>query len=196
LQDLAGLRARIAERHPGAPQFVLGHSLGALIVLDYVQSSPDGLAGAVVSGAPIEPAGVARPHRVAIARLLSRSWPSFTLKLDLGGSALSRDPAQAAAYESDPLVHRVATARWGTECLAAVQRVRAHPDSIRLPVLVLHGEKDPLNQASGTRAFFERIGSEDKQLIIYPGSLHEPHNDLDAARVAEDLTGWIGAHRV
>jgi len=194
LKDLAEFLKRISERHPGTPIFVLGHSLGALIVLDFIESSPAGLAGAVVSGAPIEPAGVARPHLVAIARLLSRIWPPFALRLDIGGSALSRDPAQAAAYESDPLVHRVATARWGAECLAAVQRVKAHPDSIRLPVLFIHGENDPLNLASGTSAFFEHIAFEDKQLRVYPGSLHEPHNDLDAAQVADDLVSWIGAH--
>ncbi len=193
-QDLVAFLQVIAERDPGAPRFVLGHSLGALIVLDFIEASRPELAGAILSGTPIEPAGVAQPHLVAIARLLSRVWPTFTLNLGLSGGSLSRDPAQAAAYESDPLVHRVATARWGTECLAAVERGKHHPQAIRVPVLFVHGGSDPLNLARGTAAFFEQIPFEDKQLRIYPDSLHEPHNDLDAALVAEEMFAWMSAH--
>jgi len=192
-QDLTAFLHLIAERDPGVPRFVLGHSLGALIVLDFIEAPRPDLAGAILSGSPIEPAGVAPAYQIALARLLSRIWPSFTLSLRLSGGQLSRDPAAAAAYGSDPLVHRVATARWGTECLDAVQRVKRHPQAIRLPVLFVHGGKDPLNLPSGTTAFFEQISFEDKQLRIYPDSLHETHNDLEAVQVAEDLFAWMQA---
>lgn len=193
-QDLATFLGLVAERNPGTPRFVLGHSLGALIVLDFIESPRPALSGAILSGAPIEPAGVAQPHLVALARLLSRVWPTFTLNPGLTGSQLARDPAVAAAYQSDPLVHVVATTRWATECLAALRRVKAHPEQIRLPVLFVHGERDPINLASGTRAFFEQISFEDKELRVYPDSLHEPHNDLDARRVAGDMYTWMSAH--
>ncbi|MCJ7513492.1 MAG: alpha/beta hydrolase [Anaerolineales bacterium] len=192
--DLSAFLAYISDPRPEAPCFVLGHSLGALIVLDYVQTSSDGPTGAIISAAPIEPTGVARPHLVALARLLSTVWPTFTLNLGLAGKALSRDPEVAAAYESDPLVHKVATARWGSECLAAVKRVKSQPQAIRLPSLFIHGGKDPLNLARGVSAFFEQLTIEDKLLRLYPDSLHEPHNDLDAAVVVGDIFAWVTSH--
>jgi len=71
--------------------------------------------------------------------------------------------------------------------------VKRHPQAIRLPVLFVHGGRDPLNLPSGTTAFFEQISFEDKQLRIYPDSLHETHNDLEAVQVAEDLFAWMQA---
>jgi alpha-beta hydrolase superfamily lysophospholipase len=194
LTDLAAFLDHIETRAAGRPRFVFGHSLGALIVLDFLETSPVDLAGAIISGAPIEPAGVAKPHLVATARLLSRLWPSFPLKPGIRGSQLTRDASIAAAYEADPLVHVRATARWGTECLAAVERVKRSPHALRLPVLFVHGGDDPLNLASGVQAYFERIPVEDKLLRVYAGSLHEPHNDLEAERVADELFAWIADH--
>lgn len=189
--DLDAYLRFVAERQPSGPRFMLGHSLGALIVLEYLLSKPVGLSGAIVSATPIDPAGVAKPHLVALARLLTNIWPTFALNPGLQGKDLSRDPVIAAAYEHDPLVHRVATARWGTECLAALERVKLHPERIQLPLLVLHGGADPINLPAGTEAYFARLSTPDRQIQIYPGTLHEPHNDLDHQQVVTDIERWL-----
>jgi hypothetical protein len=61
-------------------------------------------------------------------------------------------------------------------------------------VLFIHGSEDPLNLASGVRSYFEQVTYPDKELLIYQGSLHEPHNDLEHERVAADLISWIDRH--
>ena len=40
---------------PDTPQFILGHSLGSLIVLDYLIYHQEGLSGAILSGTPLDP---------------------------------------------------------------------------------------------------------------------------------------------
>jgi len=173
------------------PLFLYGHSLGALIVSDYVLFYPQGLDGVILSGHPLRPAGAAKPYLVLIARILSRYKPLIALPLGVADQALSRDPSVVKAFASDPLVHRKVTARWGVETLAAIDRVRARAGEIQLPLLVLHGGADRVNSVEGSKELFNLVSSEDKQLRIYPGGFHEPHNDLDREEVLSDVIRWL-----
>ncbi len=184
----------IEEKQPGKPLFLYGHSMGALVALDYIMRNPGDLAGAIISGAPIKPVGVAKPYLVIIAKLLSRVWPSFPLDLGLEKAALSRDPLVVKAYEENPLVHGQASARWGTESLETIAWIRANPTRVNLPILMIHGGADRINDPQGTSEFFEGITFPDKQLKIYAGSYHEPHNDLEHVKVVEDMAQWIDKH--
>jgi alpha-beta hydrolase superfamily lysophospholipase len=184
----------IGSREPGRPVFLLGHSMGALVVLDYLLHDSKGIRGAVISGAPIEPAGVAKPALVLVSRLLSRVCPRFPLRLALDTSALSRDAGIVRAYIEDPLVHGRFTARWGTEALAAVARVKARAAELKVPVLFIHGEADRLNLPGGVRVFFDRVASPDKAVELYPEMYHELHNDLGYDRVLGDMGRWLERH--
>jgi alpha-beta hydrolase superfamily lysophospholipase len=191
-QDLDAFLGEIAQREPGLPIVVYGHSMGALVVLDYLLQARPGLAGAIVSGAPIEPAGVVKPTLVAVARTLSGILPKFSVSLGLEVEALSRDPEVLAAYVADPLVTSRATVRWGTESLDTVARVKGGMDRIDLPLLVVHGGADRLNLAAGAKSLFDAVPRDDKTLRIYPGGYHEPHNDIEHRRVVADITEWLG----
>jgi alpha-beta hydrolase superfamily lysophospholipase len=178
----------------GARLFLYGHSLGALIVSEFVLFHPEGLDGLILSAHPLVPTGAAKPHLILLARLLSRVIPGFSISLHLDAGALSRDPAVVRGYRSDPLVHSKVTARWGTEALAAVDRVRARAREISLPVLVLHGGSDAIDSPDGSRELLGLMSSSDKQLNVYDGGFHEPHNDLQRDAVAADLISWLDAH--
>lgn len=173
------------------PLFLYGHSLGALIVSDYIIFYPEGPEGVILSGHPLQPTGAAKPYLVFIARILSRYKPLIALPLGVADDALSRDPAVVKAFKTDPLVHRKVTARWGVETLAAIERVRSRAGEIRLPLLVLHGGADRVNSPRGSEELFKLAASTDKQIRIYPGGFHEPHNDLDRETVVTDVTGWL-----
>jgi alpha-beta hydrolase superfamily lysophospholipase len=193
-EDLGAFLRWIAIQEPHRPVFLMGHSMGALVVLDYLLHDSKGIRGAIVSGAPIEPAGVAKPALVLLSRLLSSVRPRFPLSLALDTSALSRDAAVVKAYVADPLVHGRITARWGTETLAALAWVKAHAPEVNIPILFIHGEADRLNRSSGSRAFFDRVAIEDKTLNMYPEMYHELHNDRGYDRVLSDLERWLGRH--
>jgi alpha-beta hydrolase superfamily lysophospholipase len=173
---------------------MLGHSMGALIALDYILRDPTGLRGAIISGSPLEPVGVAKPFLVLLAHVLSRVWPSFSLPLGLDPKGISRDTQVVKAYQADPLVHGKTTVRWGTEILQTIEWVKAHAVEVRIPILLIHGGSDPLNSPEGTRNFFEKITFPEKEMKIYPGSYHEAHNDLDYAQVLNDMAQWLERH--
>jgi alpha-beta hydrolase superfamily lysophospholipase len=192
--DLKAFLNMIGKQEPNLPLFLLGHSMGALVALDYLLCHPAALRGAIISGAPLEPAGVAKPYLVILARFLSRLWPRFSLPLKLDPSALSRDPAVVKAYETDRLVHGVATSRWGMESLATIERVKAQAAEVKVPMLLIHGGADRLNSPNGSRGFFENVNLCDKELKVYPGTYHEPHNDMDCEQVAKDIEQWLERH--
>ena len=189
--DVMAYLGQVRTRYPEPPVFIYGHSLGALIVTEYVLSHPGGLDGMIVSGIPLRPSGVAKKPLVLLARSLSRIWPTFSVSLGVDGTRLSRDPSMVKAYDEDPLVHHTATARWGTETLDAIDRVKSRMSEIRLPILILHGEDDPVNSVQGSRELFAAVSSQDKELHTYPGGKHEPHNDIVREQVVNDVEKWL-----
>lgn len=192
--DLMNYINVIGAHQSGHQIFLLGHSMGALIALDYVQREKEQVAGAIISGAPIEPVGVAKPLKVALARILSRIYPGFPIDLGLEIDAISRIPSVVNAYQLDPLVHGKISARWGTEVLSALESVKMQGESITTPLLMIHGEADRLNSAEGAKKFFDRIQARDKEFISYPGGYHELHNDLDSETMLNDLLNWVNRH--
>jgi alpha-beta hydrolase superfamily lysophospholipase len=192
--DTAAFLRLMGKLEPRCPVFLMGHSMGALVALDYLIHDSKGIRGAIISGAPIEPAGVTKTALVIMSRTLSRLFPRFPMNLSLDTSALSRDAAVVRAYIDDPLVHGKISARWGTEALAAVARVRARATELSVPVLFVHGEADRLNLLGGIREFFERVSSRDKSLRIYPEMYHELHNDFGFDSYLSDLERWLTEH--
>ena len=92
---------------PGAAArpFLLGHSLGGLIALDYALN--DGAIAGVIAAAPaLGDVGVPR-LLMAAGRVLSRIWPRFSMRTGMDLSALSREPEARQAVVDDPLFHRV-----------------------------------------------------------------------------------------
>jgi alpha-beta hydrolase superfamily lysophospholipase len=195
--DVAVFLRAVAKMRAGCPIFLFGHSLGALIALDYAldleRNPTDGPRpfGLISSSTAIEPHGVAKPHLVAIARLLSRVAPRVSLDLAIDPVALSRDPAVARAYREDPLVHRRATVRWGTEVLAATASIKRRAAHLGLPLLVCHGTADRLTSPAGSRWLAGIVSGTDVELTLFEGAYHEPHNDLCAADVAEHIVAWM-----
>jgi alpha-beta hydrolase superfamily lysophospholipase len=190
-RDVAAFVGQAEREGAGLPVFLYGHSLGALIALDYALHHPEGLAGLIVSAAPIRPTGVTKPHLVAAARVLSRLWPVFPLRLGLDTRALSRDDSVVRAYLDDPLVHSRVSVRWGMEAMVALARVRAAMAGIRLPALILHGGADRIHDAEGSLILFDALPGPDKEVRIYRDGAHEPHNDLCREQVVADVLGWL-----
>ncbi len=190
--DLDTFVRLVGARGSGRP-FLLGNSLGGLVVLEYALHHADRLAGVIAAAPAIGPVGVP-PLLMALGRVMSRIWPRFSLEagLDLGG--LSRDPAAAETLVQDSLFHRKGTARLSTEVTAAIARVQSMASNLDLPVLLMHGTADRMVPPAGTRDFFQRLTVADRTLIEYPGGYHALFADLDTPQVLADLTAWIERH--
>jgi alpha-beta hydrolase superfamily lysophospholipase len=189
-EDLRAFVARVQAEEPGLPLFLLGNSLGGLIVLDYAIHHPDGLRGVIAAAPPLGRLGVPAPL-MALGRVLSRVWPRFALRTGMDLSGLARDPAVRETLLADPLFHRYGTARLSTEVVKTIASVQAAAPRFPLPVLLLHGGSDRMVAPDGSRAFIARVGHPDHELREYPGGYHVLFADLDRERVLADLERWV-----
>jgi len=173
------------------PFFILGHSFGSLIVLDFLELTRRDIRGAIISSSALRPLNVAPTWQKKLLSLMAKIRPTLALKINIDTKAISRNYEEVLAYQNDPLIHQKVSARWGADVLRAMRSIEAKVANIRTPILMTHGEPDWLNSSLGSKAFFERLSVEDKTLIIYPDSYHEPHNDLDSESVVQGLVDWL-----
>lgn len=191
--DVRAFVQLIEKQEPNQPIFMLGHSLGGLIALEYVLRHPEGLKGIIASGPLLVQAGLS-PVVIAMGKVLSRVAPSVSVKTGLDASTISRDPAVVKAYQDDPLVHGVGTPRLSTEITAAQNWTNAHAADLKLPLLLIVGSEDKLVPPEGGRKFFDAVTIADKQKLDYQGAYHETHNDIIAPQVMADMERWLEVH--
>ncbi len=195
-EDLGGFLQLIQTQNPGCPVFLLGHSLGAVIVLDYILRCPQQaslLQGAIALAPTLGKVGVS-PIRVLLGKMLSRVWPRFTLNTGIDISAGSRDPQVLAAIAQDTMRHTRAAARLATEFFATVDWINAHVGDWQLPLLILHGSADRVALPAGSDIFYQRVNCQDKLRIEYPEAYHEIQSDINYREVLADLEDWLEQH--
>ena len=72
-----------------------------------------------------------------------------------------------------------------------MNRVVANAESIRLPMLIMHGSVDSLTAVEGSKLLHETISSEDKRIVIYEGLYHEILNEPERRKVMGDILDWL-----
>ncbi len=192
-EDLARFVGLVSQEEPGQPVFLLGNSLGGLIVLDYAMHLPEGIRGVIAAAPALGRLGVPAPI-MALGRVLSHIWPRFSIRTGLDLSGLARDPVVVGTVLADPLFHRLGTARLSAEVVAAIARVQQGAPRFPLPLLVLHGSADRMVPPDGSRTFMARVRHPDREMREYEGAYHALFADLDRERVLADLEQWIVAH--
>ena len=189
-EDLHAFISKVREWEPGLPVFVLGHSLGGLIVLDYALHFPAELSGVIASAPPLGKVGVP-PLLMALGRIMSRIWPRFSLEVGMDLSGLARDPAVIQTVLTDPLFHRRGTARLSTEVTDTIARVQARAGDLAVPLLMLHGSADRMVPPDGSRNFFQKVRYPIREFLEYPGGYHGLFADWDHERVLGDVERWL-----
>lgn len=190
LEDLD--RVREALPREGRPLFLMGHSLGAQITLRYLLSRKVECRGAVIASPWLRLVIRPRWWRRWLARTALWLWPAARQPTDFDPAQLSRDLEHLRSLANPELGYHRISARLFFAIEAAGVEVLAQAGRLSAPVLLLHGGDDPITSVEATRELYERAGSADKRLRVFPESRHEMHNDLDRERVLGEVAAWIG----
>ena len=185
------LLACAKEDFPDLPVMLVGHSMGGLISATYLLANQSKFLACVLSGPAIKAAEEPSAFLKAVSGFLSRFFPKAGV-LELDPNGISRDPQVVADYLADPLVYNGKMgARLAAEMLNNMTDIQQNAGKISLPILLLHGEKDSLADAEGSKFLDTHIGSADKTLIIYPELFHEIFNEPEKDAVLTDMTDWL-----
>ena len=191
--DIDVVLTRAAERWPGRPAFLYGHSLGGLLVVAYTLDRRPAVAGVVATGPALRTALRDQKVKVALVRLLAPLLPRLTLPSGLDDRGISRDPAVVAAYRADPLVHGRASLGFAHDAMEWADAALAGAARFPVPLLLLHGGADRLTDPAGSRAFAAALG-EPATLTVYDSLFHEIHNEPEQSRVLDDVVAWLDHH--
>lgn len=178
------------------PLYLLGHSMGGLVAVRYVQVyGGKHLHGLILSSPCLQLKMRVPAWKVELAGYLNRIWPTLRIANGITPDMVTRDAAVRAAYQTDPLNYPKASVRWFNELLQAMDLAWQESGQIRLPALILQAGADRLIKPKAVARFARQLGSEDVQYVEYPGFYHEILNEPEREQVCKDITDWLGRQR-
>ena len=191
LDDAAELARLVADRAREAPMFLMGHSMGGLVVALSVIEAPRKWRGVMLSAPYFGLAMEVPAAKKAAGRVASRLVPRLGLPTGLKGSQLTHDPEKVREHDEDPLVFPNATARWFRESTKAQARALNRARAITLPFYEVFGTDDGIAKYSAGRRFFDAVGSADKTFDERPGLFHEVLNEYEWEDIAGTMEKWM-----
>jgi alpha-beta hydrolase superfamily lysophospholipase len=189
LDDLDRLLKRLRTEHPGLPRFLVGHSMGGLVVAAYARERRPDLSGVVTSGAALSVGAGVSVLRGLWFRLLRAVTPKLSLASGIDPQGLCTNPDVVRAYCEDPLVQTRLTLSLATALFDAARRSATRGAEIALPTLVLHGRDDPICPARASETFAGTVPR--GRLRIYDGMRHEIFNEPENEAVFQDVLDWM-----
>jgi acylglycerol lipase len=194
VEDLKLFVQMVKKRESGQKIFILGHSMGGQVLLNYLGQNPRvNFAGVITSSPNIKLAFEVGPIKKFLALKLSKYMPKLRLPSDVDPKWVSHDPKIVKGYLSDPLVIRSVTVNLGKEVLLNQESILENAAKIKQPILMLHAGDDHICSEEGTHDFFAKLSSTDKQKKIYPGFYHEILNEVEKEKPLRDIKKWVGA---
>jgi acylglycerol lipase len=191
VDDLQSFLKMIRREEEETKFFLLGHSFGGQIAINYLGNHSVGLSGAILSAPNIQLAMPVHPLKKLMADTLSLILPTMSLGNDIHAEYLSHDLQIVRDYQSDKLVNHRITLRMGAEVLENLNQLMALAPKIKTPSLVLHGSADKITSPQGSREFFDRMKVADRQYKLYPDYYHEIFNEIGKEKVFQDIEAWL-----
>ncbi|HYY26757.1 MAG TPA: alpha/beta hydrolase [Chthoniobacterales bacterium] len=172
------------------PTFLFGHSFGGQVVLWSAQHLELGINGLIVSAPWLALAHSPPGWQVAMGRWLHAICPGFRFPTGIHPGNLSHDRAHLDSLEDLDLVHPFVTVRAYREAVKAAAEI-LNQTRIDHPLFLAHGDADPVTSREVAEEYFNRLRAPSKTLKIYPGFLHELHNETARAEVLNDYLTWM-----
>ncbi|MEW5728956.1 MAG: lysophospholipase [Pseudomonadota bacterium] len=193
-EDLRAAVALVAARHPGVPLYILGESMGgAVTMLATAGEPPPQVRGVILSA----PAVWGRSSMGLFQR--AALWVAYQLVpgMELTGEGLKITPSDniemLRALSADPLVIKATRvdAIHGLVDLMDAAAEAAH--RLRLPALILYGEKDEVVPAEPTWRMVAALPATGagQRVALYRNGYHMLLRDLQARMVLDDILAWI-----
>jgi alpha-beta hydrolase superfamily lysophospholipase len=190
MDDMAVLLDEAVQRYPDLPCFLWGHSLGGVLVANYVLRRQPQLTGVVITSPGLRTSISEQKLKIQFAKIAGKIMPEMSMATGLDAKLISRDPEVVERYINDPLVHGVATLAMAKYTIEAIPWAYAHASEWALPVLIMHGDADAIAFVSGSEEF-ARLIKQDCTLKIWPGLWHETHNEPEKEQVLAYALGWL-----
>lgn len=174
------------------PLFLVGHSFGGQIALNFLANRPHPFRAACVASPSLEIALTMPKWLEKLGRMMLPILPGMKLKNLTNPDLLTHDTQVIQAYKTDPLVCDYVTIGIGNQMLNNLATIYGLCTQIKTPLLLLHGSEDRYCSVAGTKRFFKELRLDQKRLKIYEGRYHELFNEVERENVFEEIDHWFG----
>ena len=171
------------------PLILLGHSMGGLVVGQFVAQAMRPVDAVVFSSPAFDP-GLSGFQKMLLA-VVPRVLPNLRVHNGLNAQYLSHDPAVVAAYKADPLVHNRISGRLARFIANAGPQILAAAAQWKVPTLLMYAGDDRLVNPQGSRRFAAAAPKGKVKSVCFDAMYHEIFNELDAAPVFVTLQRWL-----
>ena len=212
-EDVASMLAQLTSRLESRPVFILGHSMGSLIVRDFLALDHPRVDGVILTGTsgpnPALPVGrlvanwlyrIRGPHHRSrfLDRLLHLGYLSRIANPKTEFDWLTRDPQLVRDYVADPLCGYPFTVAALLDLMSWTDRVSRPAWAERvdpaMPILLASGDQDPVGQySSGVQKVYDWLLAQERKvtLRLYQGARHEILNETNRQQIQSDLYDWM-----
>jgi acylglycerol lipase len=192
IDDLKRYFDTIRTAHHSDKIFLLGHSMGALISLQFALKYQNDIAGLVLTGSATDIGSTVSGLLRSIANGLHRIVPHAPIGAPLKVETISNDKDIQQRWLADTLIHKgwtpISAAKY---IIDTGEMLQANAQQLVLPMLIMHGEDDQIAPLSGSRIIYERAASADKTLQTWAHMQHEILNEVERAAVLETIIKWL-----
>ena len=196
LDDLELMMAWVKENYQGVPIFLVGNSMGGLILTHFVirifQDDPD-VKGFILSAPAYENSVKTSKFLIAMAKLLSRIAPGKVVPVEDLRLLVTRDEGEYKRMREDERDEIQATkmsARMGAEFLKAQGWVPDHIAQWKYPMLAIIPGDDKVINSGVTRELLSKIDEGLVTELFYPENYHESFNELNREEVFARIVEW------
>lgn len=189
------LSSKMMELVPAKPTFLLGHSMGGNVLINYLLRRNPKINGAIVSAPWLKLAFDPPALQVKLGRFVSGILPGLVQSTKLDVKTISRDPKEVKRYMDDPLVHDKISTAFFVGVHDAGEWALQHAADLKVPMLLYHGTADKLTSFEASKAFANKAGSK-VTFQSLDGYYHESHNEApeDRQKVLTMIIDWINGH--
>ncbi|MGC4069726.1 MAG: alpha/beta hydrolase [Polyangiaceae bacterium] len=180
--------------HGALPTFLLGHSMGGVIVSRYLQQfGSEGCRGLILSSPGFRASVEIPSYKRALLRLLLPWMPGLRLPTGIPVEGLTSDLGEQRRYREDTQIGSRVSLRWYVEFTREGARALERAPALTLPIYAFCGSEDKVVRPDAVRQFVESTLSSDKTFKIWDGLRHEPLNERLPERdaVTQSVAAWI-----
>jgi len=194
-RDLADAAGALRTRYPGVPLYLLGDSMGGAVIAVAMAGPEAPAVDGIVLAAPAVWARSAMPlpHRIALW-IGAHTFPW----MDVSGRGLniqaSDNIEMLRALGRDPLVIKETRIDTVHGLVDLMDRALAAAPALKVPALLLYGEKDQVIPAPPILRFWRALPAAARPhqvRALYAGGWHMLLRDLQARVVLDDIAHWI-----
>lgn len=215
IRDVHRLKKLTQEAYPGLKYFIFGHSMGSMLLRNYLFRYGNGIDGALICGTAYQPPIKTAPG-IAVLKLMT-AWKGEKYKSRFASNLvngtpnarirpprtefdwLTKDNDIVDAYIEDEACGFLFTLNGYLTLVESVRRQnkKQYLESMPkdLPILFLAGEEDPVGSyGEGVRRSYQMfldVGMKQVGIRLYPGARHEILNDSCKKEVYEDVFSFM-----